>query len=334
MTHPARSPLPCHAIPLCSAAFAAGAIAGAIDTSITMPLDTVKTTMQLKTRSYANPIACARAIVAADGYIGLYHGFQPFLFQASGKAAVRFFMYENIVQASMRAGSIARPPPHAGRRFAASAPACARRCSGPRLRSASGSSAKRGPRHQGAGARASTPWCASRASAGCTWARCRRRRGRLRRPPSASPSREDQLATCASFGFDPKNAPWWLTFLAGGTAGSVSAVLNNPIDVVKSRIQSKTHGNVGIVEVIRGTLEEGGIRAFGAGLQARCLRLFASQAIQFSIVDQLTRRLLRPPAAAAPPPPSAGTPVVGFATALPQRHPWVLGPPTCKPSKP
>ena len=36
-------------------------------------------------------------------------------------------MYENIVQASMRAGSIARPPPHGGRRFAASAPACARR---------------------------------------------------------------------------------------------------------------------------------------------------------------------------------------------------------------
>lgn len=62
-----------------------------------MPLDTVKTQMQLK--PYASPLACGRAIVAADGAVGLYYGFRPFLLQASGKAAVRFFMYENICAA-------------------------------------------------------------------------------------------------------------------------------------------------------------------------------------------------------------------------------------------
>lgn len=302
-----------------------------------MPLDTVKTTMQLKTRSYANPIACARAIVAADGYIGLYHGFQPFLFQASGKAAVRFFMYENIVRGVDACGVDRAAAPA---RWSAICGLGAGMCealfwTAPTerlkvLRQASAGLGTKGAgrsslytlvREQGIGGLyvGALPTAARQASSTAI---------------RFATLEKIKLATCASFGFDPKNAPWWLTFLAGGTAGSVSAVLNNPIDVVKSRIQSKTHGNVGIVEVIRGTLEEGGIRAFGAGLQARCLRLFASQAIQFSIVDQLTRRLLRPPAAAAPPPPSAGTPVVGFATALPQRHPSVLGPPTSKPSQP
>ena len=80
-----------------STAFAAGAVAGAVDTCLTMPLDTIKTQMQLKT--YSSPFGCGRAIVAADGVKGLYYGFRPFLLQASGKAAVRFFMYENICRA-------------------------------------------------------------------------------------------------------------------------------------------------------------------------------------------------------------------------------------------
>ena len=71
-------------------AFAAGAIAGAVDTSLTMPLDTLKTKMQLQ--RYPSTLACSRAIVASDGITGLYYGFRPFLVQASGKAAVRFFM--------------------------------------------------------------------------------------------------------------------------------------------------------------------------------------------------------------------------------------------------
>jgi hypothetical protein len=57
-------------------------------------MDTVKTNMQL--RSYPGPIACARQIVMADGVAGLYFGFRPFLVQASGKAAVRFFIFDRL----------------------------------------------------------------------------------------------------------------------------------------------------------------------------------------------------------------------------------------------
>ena len=37
---------------------------------------------------------------------------------------------------------------------------------------------------------------------------------------------------------DSKNAPGWVSFLAGGTGGAVSVCLNNPIDVAKSKIQA------------------------------------------------------------------------------------------------
>ena len=62
-----------------------------------MPLDTVKTKMQLQ--RYPGMVACTRSIVASDGVHGLYYGFRPFLLQASGKAAVRFSIYESIIRA-------------------------------------------------------------------------------------------------------------------------------------------------------------------------------------------------------------------------------------------
>ena len=63
-----------------------------------MPLDTVKTKMQLQ-RYPGGMRECIRAIVASDGIAGLYYGFRPFLIQASGKAAVRFSIYASITQA-------------------------------------------------------------------------------------------------------------------------------------------------------------------------------------------------------------------------------------------
>ena len=79
-----------------AAAFAAGGIAGVVDTCFTMPLDTIKTAMQIQgTRS---PITACRGIVGSNGVGGLYAGFAPFCVQAAGKAAIRFYAYELICQ--------------------------------------------------------------------------------------------------------------------------------------------------------------------------------------------------------------------------------------------
>ena len=43
----------------------------------------------------------------------------------------------------------------------------------------------------------------------------------------------------SSLGYkNSKEAPGWVSFLAGGTGGAVSVCLNNPIDVAKSKIQA------------------------------------------------------------------------------------------------
>jgi solute carrier family 25 citrate transporter 1 len=253
-----------------------------------MPLDTVKTKMQLK--SFASPAACVRSIVAADGVGGLYYGFQPFLIQASGKAAVRFFFYENIITAVDLMGIDRSSSPArwsmlcglgAGMGEALLWTAPTERLKVLRQASAGlGQSAGAGRhtlltlfREQGIGGLyvGAGPTAARQASSTAV--------------RFAVLEHLRQLA-CSTCGYDRKSIPSWVTFLAGGTAGAVSAVANNPIDVVKSRIQSGV-ADRGILSCIKDLLREDGIRAFGAGLQARCVRLFLSQAIQFTIVDAL-----------------------------------------------
>lgn len=77
--------------------------------------------------------------------------------------------------------------------------------------------------------------------------------------------------------------------MAGGAGGALSVCLNNPIDVVKSKIQAGYKG--GIASCVSDIIKERGMMAFGAGLQARVPRLFVSQAIQFSIVDVIKAQL-------------------------------------------
>ena len=101
-------------------------------------------------------------------------------------------------------------------------------------------------------------------------------------PPSPRSTPEPSRSPSPS----PRRAPH------PGIGGSVSALANNPIDVVKSRIQSGAHRG-SILSCLRVLYNERGLMAFCAGAQARCLRLFASQAIQFTIVDHVVRLLRR-----------------------------------------
>lgn len=274
-----------------TSAFAAGAIAGAVDTTLTMPLDTVKTKMQLK--SFPSPLACARSIVQADGAAGLYYGFRPFLVQASGKAAVRFFMYENIVRAVDFYGIDRSKSPArwsmlcglgAGMSEALFWTAPTERLKV--LRQASAGLGQRGAgshslltlvREQGIGGLyvGAGPTAARQASSTAV---------------RFATLEHIKLVVCRTFGYDHRKVPAWVTFLAGGTGGAVSVILNNPIDVVKSRVQSGA-ADRGVVACVRDLWRENGIAAFGAGLQTRTVRLFLSQAIQFTIVDAICQRL-------------------------------------------
>lgn len=81
----------------------------------------------------------------------------------------------------------------------------------------------------------------------------------------------------------------WHSVVAGGVCGALSVVANNPLDVVKSRLQS--------VEVSkerqttwRVTLEiaqSEGLRALYAGVAPRFLKICAGQAIVFGVYENI-----------------------------------------------
>ena len=88
--HPA-----CHT----AAALAAG-LATAVATS---PLDVVKTRfMCAAPGTYAGPLACAAAVVRADGPRGLFRGFLPYYMQIGPWSLVMFLAYEAIGKLARR----------------------------------------------------------------------------------------------------------------------------------------------------------------------------------------------------------------------------------------
>ena len=84
-----------------------------------------------------------------------------------------------------------------------------------------------------------------------------------------------------------------LSDVLSGIGGAVSVIVNNPVDVIKSKIQSCNRSDTrhSILGVTRDVYVDNGMRGFYAGLSARIPRLFLSQAIQFTVVDQILRNL-------------------------------------------
>ena len=248
-----------------------------------MPLDTIKTQMQLY--KGLGLMECGRKIVKVDGVKGLYAGFGPFVTQASGKAAVRFFMYDVLCKTVDSFGVDRK------KNKALSSLVCGTgagicealfwTCPTERLKvmkqAASGTGveamglkeivAKEGVMGLYAGAGATTARQASSVAIRFTVM--------------------EQLSSAivAMTGDNPNKPSAWVTFLAGGMGGAISVIFNNPADVVKSKMQAGYQG--GNLACIREIIKERGLSGFGAGLNARVPRLFMSQAIQFAMVAQI-----------------------------------------------
>lgn len=72
----------------------AGLVAGTTEVLLTYPLDTIKTHMQIK--SNITMFNTFRNIVHNSGYFALYYGVTPSIAQVSGKASIRFTLYEQV----------------------------------------------------------------------------------------------------------------------------------------------------------------------------------------------------------------------------------------------
>lgn len=275
--------------------FAAGGIAGAIDTSITMPLDTLKTKMQL---TNLGPIHTAKQVIKSDGFAGFYYGFRPFIVQASGKAAVRFFafsqlshIFKDVLHWDQHTGEIGAAlvcglGAGVGEALMWTSPT-------ERLKVLRQSQAGKGVGGASMGMHQILKEQGVRGlyvGAGATAAR--QATSVAVRFSMFGPVKR---SLAERFGDDPASPSALASFIAGGCGGAVSVMLNNPIDVVKSRVQASESG-MSTIGAARDIFRERGTGAFFAGLSARVPRLFVSQAIQFTIYDSILAMLNPTPA--------------------------------------
>ena len=75
-------------------------------------------------------------------------------------------------------------------------------------------------------------------------------------------------------------------FILGAISGSIGPILNNPIDVVKTRMQA-SNSNVKVLNVVIELFAQQGIGGFYKGLGPRLLRIVPGQGITFGVYEFL-----------------------------------------------
>ncbi|KOO25640.1 tricarboxylate transport [Chrysochromulina tobinii] len=245
-------------------------------------------TVQLQ--KYRSPIECTRAIVQANGIIGLYNGFWAFFLQSAAKTSVRFFSFELLSDNLKHIGVDRSKYPGLSslacglgsgviESLSLTAPTDRVKVLSQAMSAQKGSvplTALQLVREGGVG----TLYVGATATA-------------LRQSSSVAVRffcfGEVKAVLCRALGHDVGNAPAWVSFLAGGCGGALSVCLNNPIDIAKSKIQAGKHSS--IILCLQDFVRERGFIGLASGLSVRVPRLFLSQAIQFSLVDVFKKLL-------------------------------------------
>ena len=81
------------------------------------------------------------------------------------------------------------------------------------------------------------------------------------------------------------------SFISGGISGILSAIVSNPIDVIKTRIQASPVKK-GIYQTFLEIYINHGVSGLYKGLAIRCPRIFISQAITFSIYNSYKKYII------------------------------------------
>ncbi|CAE7927112.1 CTP1 [Symbiodinium sp. KB8] len=218
--------------------------------------------MQLNAKGSNNPFVVAADIVKSNGVRGLYYGLPAFLTQTSMKAAIRFTAYETcktlLVETMGLSGTAVSTNLLSG--LVAGA-----------LRTILTEQGIAGL-YKGI-----TPTALRQASSVGV-------RFMLYEPTKS--------LYMKLTGQDKPNT--FITMMSGGTVGGLSVILNNPIDVVKSKIQSQSKSDLppkytSTMQCFRSVLAEDGMRGFAAGLLPRVVRVFCGQAVTFVVYEHIVQ---------------------------------------------
>ncbi|EFC47397.1 predicted protein, partial [Naegleria gruberi] len=81
------------------------------------------------------------------------------------------------------------------------------------------------------------------------------------------------------------------SIVVGGTAGAMAASLSNPIDVIKTRLQTSTTFKGGFVAMFRKIKQDDGWRGFFKGITPRVMWVTLSTGIMFSVFEFVSQNL-------------------------------------------
>lgn len=265
----------------------AGGMAGATEIVITMPLDTVKTYMQINKCSSIRD--GAQQILAQKGIRGLYFGLPAMMLQVSCKAGIRFLAFENLKLVLENSNIMPNPTvlnltAGLGAGFVEAMVWTAPterikilrqndiRSKTPKYATFFGG-IKTVLSEQGIGGfyKGVVPTTIRQASSVAV-------RFMLYK---------DLMARMTG----GEKASVWQQLFAGSCTGVASTLLNNPIDVVKSRLQSQDGGVPkyrGTVHCLVETAKNEGVLALYRGTLPRMMKVSAGQAITFAAYEQFS----------------------------------------------
>lgn len=274
------------AIPPLSHKAIAGCVAGFAEACTVLPLEVIKTQMQIA--KYDSMLSCARHIVKSDGVAGLYSGFRPFALQTTGRTGIRFFSVTALQRAVDRLGIERGQSPllWSGLTGFGAGVCEALFWTTPTERLKVLQQSRVGTRHDGK-------------PPATLWNLLREQGVRGLYVGSAATTARQATSVCTRFAAyeQIKTAMMRLSgddrlsgmgkLLAGGLAGAISVFINNPIDVVKSNLQAGVYKG-GSLQCCAQIVRERGVAALWAGTVVRVPRVFISQAMQFYIVETAT----------------------------------------------
>ncbi|EOD13998.1 mitochondrial citrate carrier [Emiliania huxleyi CCMP1516] len=265
---------------------AAAAIAGTLENFATFPFEYVKTQLQLQIRSsalyagssaYTGPLDVVQRTFRTAGLLGLYSGGASFVIFSPLRAVVRFTTFERL-RITARSQQLRETP--GGKRLsdlgcgvlagAADGALCQTPSNAIAVKMVHDQS-PRGPRQYRLGGGPS--W---HAKSGIRFVGYGEMAERLRSRPGRP---EGPIAI-------------WESLVAGGTAGGVSAVLSQPIDVVRANMMSlDARRYSSSLACARAILRSGGLPGLFLGVGPRICRVCVEESLKFTLFEAAERQL-------------------------------------------
>jgi solute carrier family 25 (mitochondrial citrate transporter), member 1 len=265
----------------------AGGIAGCCETAVTMPLEFAKTRQQIASASArVTMLSTFKEAIASNGIRGLYFGMPAVLVQTSGKVGIRFVAFEKFKSIM---------PCDANGRISKSSEFLAGCLAGATEAAIWITPCERLKVLRQAQIGVNNPLHASLLGSIALIMKEQGLRG-LYRGLGATVARNGS-SVGIRFALYSKGmsvmkelyggSAWWMALVGGASVGAISTIINNPLDVVKSRMQADSQGKSSVTKYknslhcLGTVVREGGFSAMYRGVWARIGKVSSGQAIIF-----------------------------------------------------